>query len=418
MTPLQKETLRLTLQQKWQSLRPHLNEKTRRLWAVTEIQAIGRGGLKLVHQATNLSQTTLRRALREQEREPQEPETTSVPGPTGGRPGRIRRPGGGRKQRIEQDPTLQADLESLVAPGTRGDPQTPLCWSCKSTTKLAAQLQAMGHLVSADTVGRLLKQSGYSLQASRKVKEGDSHPDRDAQFAYINERTTMMQQAALPVISIDCKKKELVGEFKNAGREWHPKGEPEAVRVHDFLDKDRGKAIPYGVFDVTRNRGWVSVGVDHDTAEFAVATITRWWEQVGKKMYPEAQALQIMGDGGGSNSSRSRLFKVALQRFADAAGLTVHVCHFPPGTSKWNKIEHRMFSYISLNWRGRPLISHEVIVSLIGSTTTRTGLRIDAALDPNPYPTRIAVTDAALAQVNLHRHAFHGEWNYTILPRM
>jgi hypothetical protein len=407
---LEAPALLQTVQEKWNTLRPHLDEKTRRLWAATEIRAIGRGGLKLVHQATGLSQTTLRRALQQQASQ-QSGQTQPLP------PGRVRRPGGGRKRQIDTNPTLLTDLQSLVDPVTRGDPESPLRWSSKSAAKLAIELRAKGHGISGELVRQLLHQLGYSLQANRKTKEGASHPDRDAQFAYLNGRTRAMQQAGQPVISVDCKKKELVGAFKNGGREWHPKGEPEQVQVHDFLDKELGKAIPYGVYDVTQNQGFVNVGVDHDTAAFAVATIARWWEQIGQKMYPHATELQIMADGGGSNSSRCRLWKASLQQFADATGLQVHVSHLPPGTSKWNKIEHRMFSFISLNWRGRPLVSHEVIVSLIGSTTTQTGLRIEAALDPRPYPTKIRVSDADLARVNVEEHAFHGEWNYTIRPR-
>ena len=399
-----------TLQDKWNALRPHLNEKTRRLWAATEVRALGRGGLKLVHQATGLSQTTLHRALREQARE-NDGETEPLPA------GRQRRQGGGRKPETATDPTLLSDLESLVDPVTRGDPQSPLRWTSKSAAKLAVALCAQGHHVSGELVRQLLHKTGYRLQTNRKTKEGASHPDRDAQFGYINERTVALQQSGQPVISVDCKKKELVGTFKNGGREWHPQGEPEQVHVHDFVDKELGKAIPYGVYDLSANAGWVSVGVDHDTAEFAVATIGRWWERIGKGMYPQATELQIMADGGGSNASRSRLWKMALQEFADATGLTIHVSHLPPGTSKWNKIEHRMFSFITLNWRGRPLVSHAVILSLIGSTTTQTGLRIQAALDPRPYPTKTKVSDADLHSVNLQRHEFHGEWNYTIQPR-
>ena len=396
-----------TLRDKWNTLRPHLDEKTRRLWATTEIRALGRGGLKLVHQATGMSQTTLRRALRQQ----------ASPGAEPLPPDRQRRPGGGRKKRIDADATLLADLESLVDPVTRGDPESPLRWSSKSTAKLAAELRGMGHHVSAELVRQLLHQLGYSLQANKKTKEGSSHPDRDAQFAYLNGRTQAMQHCGQPVISVDCKKKELVGQFKNGGREWQPRGEPEQVQVHDFMDKDLGKAIPYGVYDVSRNEGFVSVGVDHDTAAFAAATIQRWREQLGKRIHPEASELQIMADGGCSNASHCRLWKVSLQEFADASGLVVHVSHLPPGTSKWNKIEHRMFSFITMNWRGRPLVSHEVIVSLIGSTTTTAGLQIHAALDPNPYPTKIRISKEELASVSLLPHAFHGEWNYTIRPR-
>ena len=383
-------------------MRPHLDEKTKRLWATTEIRALGRGGIILVHRATGIAVSTLRRALIH--------EPALLP------QGRIRHPGGGRKQQTQTDPTLLGDLEALVDPVTRGDPESPLRWSSKSTAKLADELRVKGHCISTELVRQLLHRLGYRLQANQKTKEGMSHPERDAQFMYIKERTVALQQRRQPVISVDCKKKELVGSFKNGGREWHPTGEPEQVNVHDFLDKELGKAIPYGVYDVTMNQGFVNVGIDHDTAEFAVATIARWWEQIGKAMYPDATELQIVADGGGSNASRSRLWKVALEQFAQRSGLQIHVSHLPPGTSKWNKIEHRMFSFITMNWRGRPLVSHEVIVSLIGSTTTVTGLQIAAVLDPRPYPTKIRISDADLAAVALERHVFQGAWNYTINP--
>jgi Rhodopirellula transposase DDE domain len=407
MTPREPASTWEAIKSKYEALRPVMNERMRRLWAAAEARSLGRGGATLVHRATGLAQNTIRAGIKELA------EAQAAPLA----PGRLRRPGAGRKPLTQSDPTLLEDLEALVEPVTRGDPESPLRWTCKSVQRLARELAQQGHRISGQTVSVLLRQLHYSLQANKKTQEGATHPDREAQFAYINERTKAAQQHAQPVISVDTKKKELIGNFKNGGREWRPKGEPEEVRVHDFLDKEMGKAIPYGVYDLTKNTGWVSVGCDHDTAEFAVATIARWWEQMGKPMYPEATELQIMADGGGSNSSRCRLWKVALQRFADATGLRVSVSHFPPGTSKWNKIEHRMFSFISLNWRGRPLISHEVIVSLIGSTTTGTGLSIQAALDPTPYPTRLQISDAEMAQVQFERHDFHGEWNYTILPR-
>ena len=407
MPNLQTEALRQSIQSKYEALRPAMNERMRRLWAAAEARALGHGGIEAVHVATGLSRTTISAAIAQLDNEVDNP----LP------PQRARRPGGGRKSLTENEPTLLSKLEALVESITRGDPESPLRWTCKSLRKLVAELAEQGHRLSVQSVGNLLRQLDYRLQANQKTQEGASHPDRDAQFVYINQRTKAAQERAQPVISVDTKKKELVGNYKNAGREWRPKGEPQEVRVHDFLDKDLGKAIPYGVYDLTNNAGWVSVGVDHDTAEFAVATIARWWEQMGKPLYPEANELQVMADGGGSNSSRCRLWKTALQRFADAAGLRVSVSHFPPGTSKWNKIEHRMFSFITMNWRGRPLISHEVILSLIGSTTTRTGLSIQAVLDPNPYPTRIKVSDVELAQVQIERHEFHGEWNYTIVPR-
>ncbi len=309
------------------------------------------------------------------------------------------------------------DLEALVEPVTRGDPQSPLRWTSKSTRKLAEELQARGHPVEARTVAGLLTELGYSLQALRKTREGGTHPDRDAQFGYINAQTLAFQVQGAPVVSVDAKKKELVGDFKNGGREWQPQGEPERVRVYDFVDKARGKALPYGVYDVTTNTGWVSVGVDHDTAEFAVATLRRWWEQMGRAAYPQAPHVLVIADGGGSNGTRTRLWKAELQRWANETQLHISVCHLPPGTSKWNKIEHRLFAYLTLNWRGRPLISHEVIVNLIADTRTTKGLSVRAALDPQSYATGKKVTDAEMAGLLLERAAFHGEWNYTISPR-
>ncbi len=410
MTSLEAAATLQDIKSKYEALRPVMDERRRRLWAAAETRALGQGGMNLVHQATGLAQNTIRAGLKELAQAQADPRTLAAKG-------RVRRPGAGRKPLTQSDPTLLSDLEALVEPVTCGHPESPLRWTCKCLRKLAAQLGQMGHRISAQSVRDLLHQLGYRLQANKKTLEGATHPDRDAQFAYINQRTQILQQQAEPVISVDTKKKELVGPFKNGGREWHPHGEPQEVRVHDFVDAQLGKAIPYGVYDLTNNAGWVSGGVDHDTAEFAVATIARWWEQMGKPMYPEAKQLQILADGGGSNSSRSRLWKVALQRFADATGLVVSVSHFPPGTSKWNKIEHRMFSFISLNWRGRPLVSHEVIVSLIGSTTTRTGLSIQADVDLNPYSTRLQVSESEMEQVQIERHEFHGQWNYTITPK-
>ena len=410
MTRSQATTARKSIQRKYQALRPLLNERARRLWAATEARALGHGGIKVVHRATGLAEPTIRAGIRELKKL-----TDGSLAPL--EKGRIRRPGAGRKPLTSTDPTLLADLEALVDPVTRGDPESPLRWTIKSVRNLAAELNKQGHQVSRQSVAVLLHRLGYSLQANKKTKEGSSHADRDAQFAYLNARVEAFQAEGQPAVSVDSKKKELVGEYKNAGRAWRPKGEPEQVLVHDFIDKELGKAIPYGVYDVTNNEGWVSVGTDHDTAEFAAASLLRWYEQLGKRAYPTAEKLLVMADSGGSNSSRSRLWKVALQRFADTTGLEVSVCHYPPGTSKWNKIEHRMFSFITMNWRGRPLVSHEVIVSLIGSTTTRTGLRIEAALDPKAYPTRVKVSDQELAEVRLVRHEFHGDWNYTIKPR-
>ena len=397
-----------SIRRKYQALRPFLDERARRVWAVTEAAALGRGGIVWVAQATGLARSTLyegKRDLQEQ--------TAGTPAA----PRRVRRPGGGDKPRTAKDPTLLADLEALVDPLARGDPESPLRWTTKSTRKLAAALRAQGHRISHGTVAALLHELDYSLQGTRKVQEGKSHPDRDAQFAYINAQAEAFQAAGQPVISVDTKKKELVGPFANRGQEWQAGGCPEEVRVHDFPDRDRGKAHPYGVYDLAANEGWVSVGTDHDTAEFAVETISRWWREMGQERYPTATRLLITADGGGSNGRQVRLWKVALQAWADAAGLEISVCHFPPGTSKWNKIEHRMFAEISKNWRGRPLISHAVIVDLIARTRTEKGLRIRAALDEAAYPTGKKVADAEMRSLALERAAFHGEWNYTLRPR-
>lgn len=391
---------------KFTALRPFMDERMRRLWAAAEAIALGRGGVTAVAAATGISRTTIARGVHEQ----QSSGYGEEPSP------RLRRPGGGRKAIVAHDTALLHDLEALVDPVTRGDPQSPLRWTCKSTRRLAAELQAMGHTVGPRTVARLLWALDYSLQANRKTKEGASHPDRNAQFAHINARTQALQGRGQPVISVDAKKKELVGDCKNGGQEWQPVGEPEHVRVYDFPDPHLGKAIPYGVYDVTTNTGWVSVGTDHDTAEFAVETVRQWWRQMGTSAYPAATDLLIIADGGGSNGTRLRLWKTELQRLATETGLRISVCHLPPGTSKWNKIEHRMFAYITQNWRGRPLVSHEVIVNLIGNTTTQTGLHIQAVLDLKPYATGKKVTDEALAAVHIKRDSFHGEWNYTIVP--
>ena len=329
----------------------------------------------------------------------------------------MRRPGGGLKPLTKRDPALLSDLEALVDPDTRGDPMSPLRWTCKSTRQLAEALTRGGHQVSYRSVAALLDQAGYSLQAPAKRLEGAQHPDRDAQFRYLNEQVKAFLAAGQPVVSVDAKKKELVGAFKNGGQEWQPKGQPEVVQVHDFPDPRRGKAIPYGIYDVGCNAGWVTVGQDHDTAGFAVASLRRWWQAMGAETYPGAARLLICADSGGSNGYRVRLWKVELQQFADDTGLAVTVCHLPPGTSKWNKIEHRLFAHISLSWRGRPLVSHEVIVELIGATTTRTGLRVRAELDAGVYPTRVKVSDEQMARLRLTAHDFHGEWNYTLAPR-
>ena len=386
-------------------VRDHLDEHQRRLLLGAFAQAAGHGGIRQIAGIIGVARRTVR--LGQQELTAQRPSPAK---------GRARHPGGGRKRLQDTDPTLMADLDRLVEPTTRGEPDSPLRWTCKSAEELAGALRRMGHRVSGRTVTRLLHQMGYSLQANAKLNEGKQHPDRDAQFAYLNEQVRLHQAAGAPVLSVDTKKKELVGEFKNGGREWQPKGQPEAVNVHDFLSQGVGKAIPYGIYDVSRNSGWVSVGIDHDTASFAVETLRRWWLGEGGFTYPEARRLLICADGGGSNDYRSRLWKVELARFAQETGLEITVCHLPPGTSKWNKIEHRMFAHISMNWRGRPLTSHEAVIELIGATTTRQGLRIHAELDPGTYPTGVTVSDAELAGTPLTRHAFHGEWNYTLSP--
>jgi hypothetical protein len=393
---------------KFAVLRPYLDERRRRLWAAAEARSLGRGGVTTVAAATGLRRNTIAAGLREL----QAAVPSGVPADE-----RVRAPGGGRTSLAEHDPALLRDLEALVEPLTRGDPMSPLRWTCKSTRQLAAELSAQGHPVSHQTVAALLVGLRYSLQSTRKTKEGASHPDRDAQFAYLNAQVQAFQGRGQPVISVDTKKKELVGDFANGGHEWRPVGQPELVRVHDFVDPDRGKAIPYGVYDLATNQGWVSVGTDHDTPAFAVASVQRWWKHMGRPTYPSATELLITADGGGSNGSRARRWKVELQRLADETGLQITVGHLPPGTSKWNKIEHRMFCHITENWRGRPLVSREVIVQLIGHTTTGTGLSIRAELDPQSYPTGIKVTDAELAAVRLEPAAFHGEWNYSILPK-
>jgi transposase len=395
---------------KFAILSPLLDERARRLWAAVEARAIGRGGISQVAEATRLSRATIWAGLQELAHpvSPPAPPTTVE---------RVRRPGGGRKPLGAHDPHLVRALETLVDPVTRGDPMSLLRWTCKSAAKLAAALQTQGHAVSERTVNRLLHDLGYSLQSNRKTLEGRAHPDRDAQFQYLNRRAKAFQQQGQPVISVDTKKKELVGQFRNGGREWYPQGQPEEVQGHDFPDKVLGKGLPYGVYDAATNSGWGSVGLDHDTAEFAVETVRRWWRHMGSQVYPQAKRLLITADGGGSNGSRCRLWKVELQRWADEIGLRISVCHFPPGTSKWNKIEHRMFCYITENWRGRPLVSREVVVNLIGHTTTKTGLAIRSELDENCYPTGREVTAQQMESLSMKQDKFHGEWNYTIQPR-
>ncbi|MGV0982878.1 MAG: ISAzo13 family transposase [Polynucleobacter sp.] len=399
------------VKEKFEALCGRLDEATLRLWAAVEARALGRGGVTAVANASGLSRTTIHAGLREL--------ASLSSGVAIAHAGstRIRAPGGGRKRLSAKDPTLLSDLDALVEPSARGDPQSPLRWTCKSTPHLAKELQKKGHRVSQRSVCDLLAQLGYSLQATRKTREGGDHADRDAQFAHIAAMVAQSQGADEPVISVDTKKKELIGDFKNAGREWQPKGRPEVVRVYDFIDPALGKVAPYGVYDIAANQGWVSVGITHDTAEFAVETIRRWWREMGRALYPQARRLLITADCGGSNGYRVRLWRFALQQLADELDMTIQVCHLPPGTSKWNKIEHRMFCHITQNWRGRPLCSREVVVSLIGATTTETGLRIHAELDDNDYPAGIKVSDAALADLALERDDFHGEWNYRLNPR-
>jgi hypothetical protein len=390
------------IRERFSAVSPFLDERGRRLVAAAEAFAAGYGGIAAVAIATGVAPSTIGRGLKElAQDDPSE---------------RIRRPGAGRKRTISKDPTLLPDLEVLVEPTTRGDPESPLRWTCKSVRRLAQALQAQGHAVSRTLVARLLNEVGYSLQGNRKTTEGDSHPDRDAQFSYINTQVTTALAENQPVISVDTKKKELVGDFRNNGREYRPQGNPEEVRVHDFLIKELGRAVPYGVYDLATNSGWVSVGVDHDTAAFAVNSIRQWWLTVGRGRYPNATRLLITADGGGSNGSRVRLWKRELQKLANQLGIDIVVSHLPPGTSKWNKIEHRLFSFISQNWRAKPLVSYRVIVELISATTTKTGLTVRCQLDTGQYPSGIVVSDAEMAALNIKRAGFHGEWNYTILP--
>lgn len=392
------------IRRRFELLAPLLDERSRRALAAAEALAIGEGGIAMVSRETGVS----RRAISAGCRELTDPD--QVPR------GRVRRKGGGRKKTVEKDPTLRPDLESLVDPTSRGDPESALRWTSKSVRKLADALTQMGHATSHRMVAELLQEMGYSLQGNRKTLEGTSHPDRDAQFEIINKKIAEYQTQGQPVISVDTKKKELVGDFKNGGKELRPKGNPERVRVHDFAIPELGKANPYGVYDLTQNVGWVNLGIDHDTAAFAVESIRRWWYSMGKSMYPDATRLLITADCGGSNGYRVRLWKVKLQELADETGMCIGVSHLPPGTSKWNKIEHRLFAFITQNWRGKPLISHEVIIQLIGATTTRTGLRVRCALDTNTYEKGVKVPDEALAAVKLQPDSFHGEWNYTIAP--
>lgn len=398
------------LRKRFELLKPFLNERQRRLLAAAEAETLGHGGISTVARATGLSRNTIV-AGRAELRVSQEMLT-----PHATQQGRIRKPGGGRKPTTSKDPTLAVDLENLMEPVTRGDPESALRWTCKSVRRLAHELKRLGHQTSHRMVNELLKQMGYSLQANRKTIEGRSHPDRDAQFAYIHHKVQEFQAKGQPVISVDTKKKELIGQFKNGGREWKPRGTPEDVLVHDFESLGLGKVSPYGVYDLLQNTGWVNVGVDHDTAAFAVESIRRWWQTMGRNVYPQATSLLITADSGGSNGARVRLWKLELQTLSNETGLSMSVSHFPPGTSKWNKIEHRLFSFISQNWRGKPLVSHEIMVNLIASTTTESGLKVECGLDDNSYPKGVKVTEKDLKTVNLIKDDFHGEWNYTIKP--
>jgi hypothetical protein len=399
-----------TIRLKYQMLSPSMNERLRRLWVAAEAQFLGRGGITLVSEATGVAHTTIRRGIRELAE--QSEHAQSAMGAS-----RIRKSGGGRKQIIARDPELMEALESLLDPVTRGDPESPLRWTCKSTRRLSEELGKIFHPVSARQVAYLLNEAGYSLQGNRKTREGAAHPDRDEQFQYINARVKAFQRQGQPAVSVDTKKKELVGDFRNGGKEYRKKGCPEEVRVHDFQDKELGKAIPYGVYDIASNEGWVNIGIDHDTAQFAARSIFLWWQEMGQRRFPHASRIMITADGGGSNGSRSRLWKVSLQDLANELKIPLSVCHFPPGTSKWNKIEHRLFSFITQNWRGKPLRTLETIVNLIGSTSTKAGLLVKAHLDTTQYETGIRVSDDEIAKLKITPDKFHGEWNYTVKPQ-
>jgi len=399
------------IQAKYQALTGRLDEATLRLWAATEARSLGRGGVSLVAKAIGMSRTTVHAGLAELKAE------ESAATHAGDARLRSRAIGGGRKRLADKDASLLHDLDALVEPTSRGDPMSPLRWTCKSTYRLAEELRRQGHTVCQRTICDLLGDLGFSLQSTRKTREGRQHADRDAQFGHIARAVADYQAAGDPVISVDTKKKELIGDFKNAGQEWQPQGTPEEVRVHDFIDPVLGKVAPYGVYDMTTNMGWVNVGIDHDTAEFAVESIRRWWREMGAEVYPRARRLLITADCGGSNGNRVRLWRRELQKLADELQLTIQVCHLPPGTSKWNKIEHRMFCHITANWRGRPLVSRQVVVNLIGHTAAKKGLQIKAALDEKTYAAGIKVTDEELASLALERDEFHGEWNYRLRPR-
>ena len=393
------------IEQRFRLLENHLDERQRRLVAAAEVEALGPRSIAVVSRSTGVSRRAIRQGLKDlQEAVPAKSER------------RVRRPGGGRKKATDKDPTLRGDLERLVESSTRGNPESPLLWTCKSARHLAKELQQQGHQVSHQLVSELLHELGYSLQANRKTLEGSHHPDRNAQFEHINRQSRLFLRAGDPVISVDTKKKELVGNFKNGGREWRRQGDPEKVAVHDFVDPELGRAIPYGVYDVGNNSGWVSVGIDHDTASFAVESIRRWWQSMGYPLYHDRNRLLVTADSGGSNGARVRLWKVELQKLANELGIEISVCHLPPGTSKWNKIEHRLFSFISLNWRSKPLLTYQVIVKLIAATTTKEGLKVQAALDSDTYPSGIKVSDAVVKGLNLKPARFHGDWNYTLVP--
>jgi transposase len=397
-----REIIIAQIRTKYNSICNYLDERAKRIWAATEAAALGRGGQTIVSQAIGMSRSTIRKACREQ---------AEPPSPV---PSRLRRPGSGQKKCIEKDRTLQQDLNNLIDPVTRGDPMNPLRWTTKSIRKLVQELTALGHKVGITTVRKLLKQMGYSLQANRKTREGENHPDRNEQFLYINEQAEQYIAEGQPVISVDTKKKENIGNFSNKGREYQPKGKPIEVNMHDFPDKELGKAIPYGIYDIANNKGYVNVGIDNDTAEFAVNGIRRWWEEMGRERFGGAKKLLITADGGGSNSYRGKLWKRELKKLADEMGLEITVCHFPPGTSKWNKIEHRLFSYISKNWRAEPLRDMATVVNLISNTTTATGLKVHCVVDNNSYEKGIKISDKELKSYNITPHDFHGEWNYTI----
>ena len=393
------------IRQRFEALDPVLDEQGRRRFAAAEALALGHGGVTLVSKVTGIARSTINRGIDEIKERRSAGE------------GRVRRPGSGRKPKTEQDPTLLENLKKLLEASTRGDPMSPLLWTSKSLDKLSVALRDIGHDVCPNVVAKLLRKLGYSLQSNRKTREGRNHPDRDAQFQYLDARMKEHLGEGSPLISVDTKKKEPVGDFKNGGQELRPKASPQEVRIHDFVDPKLGRAVPYGVYDIANNTGWVSVGVDHDTAAFAVNTIRRWWHTMGKARYPKARRLMITADGGGSNGARVRLWKIELQKFVDEIAVPVTVCHLPPGTSKWNRIEHRLFAFITKNWRGKPLVSLQAIVQLIGATSTKAGLEVRAELDTNTYPAGIKVTDAALAAIAIERHSFRGEWNYTIRPR-